>query len=32
MRVWLETVEAEMRELASPEERSDGQIRQGRHD
>ena len=32
MRFWLEQGEAEMWELASPGERSDGQIRQGRHD
>ncbi len=32
MRFWLEKAEAEMRELASPWEKNDGQIRQGRHD
>jgi hypothetical protein len=32
MRFWLEHGEAAMRELASLGERSDGQIRQGRHD
>jgi hypothetical protein len=32
MRFRLEHGEAEMLELASPGERSDGQIRQGRHD
>ena len=32
MRFWLEQAEAEMRELASPGERNDGQIHQDRHD
>ncbi len=32
MGFWLEQAEAAMRELALPGERSDGQIRQGRHD
>jgi tetratricopeptide (TPR) repeat protein len=32
MRFWLDQAEAEIRELAPPEERNDGQIHQGRHD